>query len=138
MLVWPRMLLWPPRCDKRGFLPRGHSPDERAFARPASLVRSSQSLCEPTERVRDERAPSSRLPEPLLSTFLALLALLVHELGFWRREGSVSSPLTRLVPSLLALPRNLLALLVHKLVEKVTWVGRGGKSVGGGSSAAEW
>ena len=91
-----------------------------------------------TEPLRGDRAASSRLPEPLLPALLALLALQAHELGFWRREGSVPSGLTRLVPTLLALPRNLLALLVHKLVEKVTWVGRGGKSVGGRSSAAEW
>ena len=88
-------------------------------------------LCEATEPLRGDRAASSRLPEPLLRTLLALLAGLVQELGFWWREGSVASGLTRLVPTLLALPRNLLALLVHKLVENVTWVGRGGKSVGG-------
>jgi hypothetical protein len=43
----------------------------------------------------------------------------------------VASGPRRLVPTLLALPCNFLALLVHKLVEKVTWVGRGGKPVGG-------
>jgi hypothetical protein len=56
-------------------------------------------VCEATEAVRGERAPSSRLPKPLLRTLLALLALLVHELGFWRERGAwrqdlgVSSPL---------------------------------------------